>query len=103
MLELEHGAIVDRNACVFCHLGLYRNGTFIVEQVWALLSLVRQFRLRKPAALLGAASTPSSAQPAPRLCARAEPRHCCEACLSIHSLAWHFTEPHAVSVCRLLL
>ena len=33
MLELEHGAIVDRNACIFCHLGLYRNGTFIVEQV----------------------------------------------------------------------
>ena len=38
MLELEHGAIVDRNACIFCHLGLYRNGTFVIEQV-SLLSL----------------------------------------------------------------
>ena len=41
MLELEHGAIVDRNACIFCHLGLYRNGTFVIEQV-SLLSLFSQ-------------------------------------------------------------
>ena len=54
MLELEHGAIVDRNACIFCHLGLYRNGTFVIEQV-SLLSLFRHSRLIKPAALLAAA------------------------------------------------
>ena len=54
MLELEHGAIVDRNACVFCHLGLYRNGTFVIEQVIP-LSLFRHSRLIKSAALLAAA------------------------------------------------
>lgn len=54
MLELEHGAIVDRNACVFCHLGLYRNGTFVIEQVRP-LSLFRHSRLIAPAALLAAA------------------------------------------------
>ncbi len=55
MLELEHGAIVDRNACVFCHLGLYRNGTFVIEQVRP-LSLFRHSRLIKPAALFAANS-----------------------------------------------
>jgi len=33
LLELEHGCIVDRNACIFCHVGIFRNGTFIIDQV----------------------------------------------------------------------
>ena len=35
LLELEHGTIVDRNACIFCHVGIFRNGTFIIDQVCA--------------------------------------------------------------------
>ena len=35
LLELEHGTIVDRNACIFCHVGIFRNGAFIIDQVCA--------------------------------------------------------------------
>lgn len=32
LLTLEHGTVVDRNACVFCHVGIYRGGAFIIDQ-----------------------------------------------------------------------
>jgi fatty acid synthase len=32
LLTLEDGAIVDRNAAIFCHVGIYRNGSFTIEQ-----------------------------------------------------------------------
>ena len=73
MLELEHGAIVDRNACVFCHLGLYRNGTFVIEQV-SLLSLCWMLAPGVHFAF--------------GLCFCAEPHDCWEACLSIQANAW---------------
>ncbi|KAK9904717.1 hypothetical protein WJX75_001194 [Coccomyxa subellipsoidea] len=32
LLTVEHGVAVDRNACVFCHVGIYRNGAFTIDQ-----------------------------------------------------------------------
>ncbi|CAL8464659.1 g4194 [Coccomyxa elongata] len=32
LLTVEHGVAIDRNACVFCHVGIYRNGAFIIDQ-----------------------------------------------------------------------
>ena len=55
LLELEHGCIVDRNACIFCHVGIFRNGTFIIDQVRPLarplpqaLPALEEQRLNKP-------------------------------------------------------
>ena len=36
LLSVEDGAIVDRNAALFCHVAIYRNGVFVIEQVSAL-------------------------------------------------------------------
>ena len=33
LLEVEHGAVVDRNACIFCHVGIFRDRAFVIEQV----------------------------------------------------------------------
>lgn len=40
LLELEHGCIVDRNACIFCHVGIFRNGAFIIDQVGGLSAII---------------------------------------------------------------
>lgn len=32
LLTVEHGVAIDRNACVFCHVGIYRNGAFTIDQ-----------------------------------------------------------------------
>lgn len=33
LLEVKHGAVVDRNACIFCHVGIFRDRAFVIEQV----------------------------------------------------------------------
>lgn len=33
LLEVDHGAVVDRNACIFCHVGIFRDRAFVIEQV----------------------------------------------------------------------
>ena len=34
LLTVEHGVAVDRNACVFCHVGIYKHGAFVIDQVF---------------------------------------------------------------------